>query len=46
MLNACRHWAAQVGEIKISEDARNPIISLHIVGIDTDGILANAQSVR
>jgi hypothetical protein len=43
VLNKCRHWAAQVGEIKISEDARNPIISLHIVGIDTEGILANAQ---
>ncbi len=43
VLNKCRHWAAQVGEIKISEDAGNPIISLHIVGIDTEGIVANAQ---
>jgi hypothetical protein len=43
VLNKCRQWAAQVGEIKISEDVRNPIISLHIVGIDTEGIVANAQ---
>ena len=43
VLNKCRQWAAQVGEIKISEDERNPIISLHIVGIDTEGIVANAQ---
>jgi hypothetical protein len=45
VLNKCRHWAAQVGEVKISEDERNPVISLHIVGIDTEGILANAQGV-
>lgn len=45
VLNKCRRWAAQVGEIKISEDERNPVISLHIVGIDTEGILANAQGV-
>jgi hypothetical protein len=43
VLNKCRHWAAQVGEIKISDDERNPVVSLHIVGIDTDGILADAQ---
>jgi hypothetical protein len=45
VLNKCRHWAAQVGEVKISEDERNPVISLHIVGIDTEGILANAQGI-
>jgi hypothetical protein len=43
VLGRCRHWAAQVGEIKISEDPRNPIVALHVVGIDTEGILANAQ---
>jgi hypothetical protein len=44
VLQRCRNWAAQVGEIKVSDDGHNPTISLHIVGVDTDGILANAQS--
>lgn len=44
VLHKCRNWAAQVGEIKISDDGPNPVISLHIVGVDTEGILANAQS--
>lgn len=44
VLQRCRNWAAQVGEIKVSDDGPNPTISLHIVGVDTDGIPANAQS--
>ena len=44
VLNKCRNWAAQVGEIKISDEGANPVISLHIVGVDTEGILANAQN--
>ncbi len=45
VLHKCRNWAAQVGEIKISDDGPNPVISFHLVGVDTDGILANAQNV-
>src|SRR5438876_11320162 len=41
----CRNWAAQVGELKISDDGPNPVISCHLVGVDTDGILANAQNM-
>jgi hypothetical protein len=44
VLNKCRNWAAQVGEIKIADEGANPVISLHIVGVDTEGILANAQN--
>ena len=44
VLNKCRNWAAQVGEIKISDEGANPVISLHIVGVDTEGVLANALS--
>jgi hypothetical protein len=44
VLSKCRNWAAQVGEIKIADEGANPAISLHIVGVDTEGILANAQS--
>jgi hypothetical protein len=45
VLQRCRNWAAQVGEIKIVADGPSPTISLHIVGVDTDGILANAEKV-
>jgi hypothetical protein len=44
VLHKCRNWAAQVGEIKISDDGPNPVISLHLAGVDTEGILANALS--
>jgi len=44
-LHKCRNWAAQVGELKISDDGPNPVISCHLVGVDTDGILANAQNI-
>ena len=45
VLHKCRNWAAQVGEIKISDDGPNPVISFHLAGVDTEGILANAQSI-
>jgi hypothetical protein len=43
VLSKCRHWAGQVGEIKVSDDGANPVVSLHIVGVDTDGVLENAK---
>lgn len=44
VLTKVRNWAARVGEIKIADDARNPVISLHLVGVDTEGILENAKA--
>jgi hypothetical protein len=43
VLSKCRHWAGQVGEIKVSDDSANPVVSLHIVGVDTDAVLENAK---
>jgi hypothetical protein len=43
VLNCCREWAAEVGEIKITEEA-NPVISVQITGVDTDPIIANAKA--
>ena len=43
VLSKCRHWAGQVGEIKVSDEGVNPVVSLHIVGVDTDGVLENAK---
>ncbi|WP_029008651.1 hypothetical protein [Azospirillum halopraeferens] len=40
VLTKLRTWAAEVGEIKITEDT-NPVVSIQITGVDTDPILAN-----
>jgi hypothetical protein len=42
VLQKLRGWAAQVGEIRFSDDQTNPIISLQISGVDVEPILANA----
>jgi hypothetical protein len=41
VLTKLRGWAAQVGEIRFTDDA-NPTISLQISGVDVEPILANA----
>lgn len=45
VLQKCRQWAAHVGEIKVADDGANPIISLQIVGVDTESILQNAGAL-
>ena len=42
--NKVRAWAAQVGEIKVSGDARNPSITIVLADVDTDSILQRAES--
>lgn len=41
LLQKLRTLAAEIGEIKLSDDA-NPVISLQITGVDVEPILANA----
>ena len=45
VLSKCRQWAAQAGEVKVSEDSANPVVSLQIVGVDTESILENAKAL-
>ena len=45
VLDKCRRWAAEVGEIKIADDSASPVISLQIVGVDTESILQNAAAL-
>ena len=45
VLGKCRQWAAQAGEIKISDDTASPTVSLQIVGVDTESILENAKAL-
>mgnify|MGYP000113761603 CR=1 FL=1 len=42
VLQKCRKWAGQVGEIKISEDA-NPSIGIQLSGVDTESIIEQAR---
>lgn len=43
VLQKCKTWSAEVGEIKIGDDATNPTISIQLTGVDTETILAAAQ---
>lgn len=44
VLNKCRKWAAEVGQVKISDDSANPLVSIHLTGVDTQSIIEQAQS--
>jgi hypothetical protein len=42
VLRRCRNWAASVGEIRIGEET-NPTISVQLSGVDTEGIIKQAE---
>ncbi len=42
VLRRCRNWAASVGEIRIGEET-NPSITLQLSGVDTEGIIKQAE---
>ena len=42
VLRRCRAWAAEIGEVRIGDDPANPIITLQLSAVDTEGILAGA----
>lgn len=43
VLQKCKDWSAEVGEIKIGDEPTNPTISIQISGVDTEAILAAAM---
>lgn len=45
VLQKCRKWAGQVGEIKIGEEPANPTISVQLSGVDIETILEKARGV-
>ena len=45
VLGKIRGWASSAGEIQISADAGNPLISMQLSGVDVEGILENARSI-
>ncbi len=42
VLRRCRDWAAEVGEIKVTDDA-NPVISIAVTGVDIEPIVRAAS---
>lgn len=42
VLQKCRKWAGQIGEIKISDDP-NPTIGVQLSGVDTESIIEQAR---
>ena len=45
VLSKVRGWASHAGEIQISADAANPLISMQLSGVDVEGVLENARSI-
>lgn len=45
VLTKVRDWASHAGEIQISADTSNPLISLQLSGVDVEGVLENARNV-
>jgi hypothetical protein len=45
VLAKMREWASRVGEIHITHDSVNPLISMQLAGVDVEGILENAHSI-
>jgi len=45
VLAKMRDWASHVGEIHITHDTVNPLISMQLAGVDVEGILENARSL-
>lgn len=43
VLQKVRGWATHAGEIHISQDATNPLISMQLTGVDVEGVLENAR---
>lgn len=43
LANKVRAWAGRIGEIKVGVDPLDPIVSIALVDVDTDGIIARAS---
>lgn len=43
VLSKCREWAADIGEIKVTDDI-NPLISIQVTGVDIEPIVRGAAS--
>lgn len=44
VLGKVKAWAARAGEIQLSGDSANPVISLQLTGVDVESVVENALS--
>lgn len=44
VLQKCREWAAEIGQIKIGDEDGNPTISVQLAGVDTDNLVNQANT--
>lgn len=45
VLSKVQDWASHAGEIQLSADSSNPLISLQLSGVDVEGVLENARNI-
>lgn len=45
VLGKVRGWASHAGEIQLSADAVQPVISMQLSGVDVEGVLENARAM-
>ncbi len=43
VLQRCKAWASEVGEIKVGDEAANPSIRVQLTGVDTERIIEQAR---
>ncbi len=44
VLQKCREWASEIGQIKIGEEEGNPTVSVQLAGVDTDSLVNQAAT--
>lgn len=44
VLQKCREWASEIGQIKIGEEEGNPTVSVQLAGVDTDSLVSQAAT--
>lgn len=45
VLTKVRGWASHAGEIQLSPDAAQPVITMQLSGVDVEGVLENARAM-
>jgi hypothetical protein len=44
VLQKCREWAAEIGQIRIGDEEGNPTVSVQLAGVDTDSLVGQAAT--
>ena len=44
VLQKCREWASEIGQIKIGDEEGNPTVTVQLAGVDTDSLVNQAAT--